>query len=122
MKCKRSSDGRALDHHTLQVIRMQAVKAVREGQTVASVAAAYGLNERTVFRWLSKFVNGGQTALLAKPVPGRPPKVTPEEMRWIARTVRDDTPQQFKFPYGLWTLSVSPEYSCRGAPRVPWTV
>jgi transposase len=44
--------------------------------------------------------------LLAKPVPGRPPKVTPEQMRWIAQTVRDDTPQQFKFPYSLWTLSL----------------
>ena len=44
--------------------------------------------------------------LLAKPVPSRPPKVTPEEMRWIARAVRDDTPQQFKLPYGLWTLSL----------------
>lgn len=29
-----------------------------------------------------------------------------KEMRWIARAVRDDTPQQFKFPYGLWTLSL----------------
>jgi transposase len=85
---------------------MQAVKAVREGQAVASVAAAYGLNVRTVFRWLSQFVDGGQNALLAKPIPGRPPKVTPEEMRWIARAVRDETPQQFKFPYGLWTLSL----------------
>ena len=106
MKCKRSSDGRSIDQHSLQVMRMQAVKAVREGQSVASVAAAYGLNVRTVFRWLSKFASGGQNALLAKPVPGRPPKVTPEEMRWIAQAVRDDTPQQFKFPYGLWTLSL----------------
>ena len=104
MKCKRSSDGRAIDHHTLQVMRMQAVKAVREGQSVESVAAAYGLNIRTVFRWLSKFATGGQNTLLSKPIPGRPPKVTPEEMRWIARAVRVDSPQQFKFPFSLWTL------------------
>jgi hypothetical protein len=30
---------------------------------------------------------------------GRPPEATPEEMRWIARAVHDDSPQRFKFPY-----------------------
>jgi len=49
MKCKRSSDGRKLDHHTLQVMRQQGVKAVREGATVASVAAAFGVSTRAVF-------------------------------------------------------------------------
>jgi transposase len=106
MKCKRSSDGRKLDHHALQVMRQQAIKAVREGQAVASVAAAFGLNATTVFRWLAKFAEGGQNALLAKPIPGRPPKVTAEEMRWIAQAVKDNTPQQFKFEFGLWTLSL----------------
>ena len=47
MKCKRTSDSRKLDHHTLQVLRQQAVKAVREGQVVADVAKAFGLNIRT---------------------------------------------------------------------------
>jgi transposase-like protein len=49
MKCKRHSDGRKLDHVSLQAMRNQAVKAVRNGQTVQSVADAYGLNIRTVF-------------------------------------------------------------------------
>ncbi|MDS4056729.1 IS630 family transposase [Accumulibacter sp.] len=106
MKCKRPSDGRALDHHTLQVMRQQAVKAVREGQTVQSVAAAYGVNERSVFRWLADFADGGQNALLAKPIPGRPSKVNAEELSWIANAVRDHNPQQFKFEFGLWTLSL----------------
>ncbi len=106
MKCKRPSDGRALDHHTLQVMRQQAVKAVREGQTVQSVAAAFGVNQRSVFRWLADFTNGGQNALLAKPIPGRPSKLTAEELSWIANAVRDHNPQQFKFEFGLWTLSL----------------
>lgn len=71
MKCKRTSDGRALAHHTLQAMRQQAVKAVREGQTVQSVAAAFGVNPRSVFRWLADFANGGQNALLAKPIPSQ---------------------------------------------------
>lgn len=106
MKCKRTSDGRKLDHHALQVMRQQAIKAVREGQSVACVAAAFGMNATTIFRWLAKFADGGQNALLAKPIPGRPPKVTAEEMRWIAQAVKDNTPQQFKFEFGLWTLSL----------------
>lgn len=109
MKCKRTSDGRKLDHHALQVMRQQAIKAVREGQTAASVAAAYGLSVTTVFRWLAKFAEGGQNALLAKPIPGRPPKVSAEEMRWIAQAVKNKTPQQFKFEFGLWTLSLMRE-------------
>ena len=106
MKCKRASDGRALDHHTLQVMRQQAVKAVREGQTVQSVAAAFGVNQRSVFRWLADFTNGGQNALLAKPIPGRPSKLSAEELSWIANAIRDHNPQQFKFEFGLWTLSL----------------
>ena len=109
MRCKRTSDGRKLDHHALQVLRQQAIKAVREGQSVAGVAAAYGLNISTIFRWLAKFADGGQNALLAKPIPGRPPKVSAEEMRWIAGAVKNNTPQQFKFEFGLWTLSLMRE-------------
>ena len=59
MKCKRTSDGRKHSHEALQVMRQQAVKAIREGQDVASVAAAYGINVRSVFRWLADFANGG---------------------------------------------------------------
>ena len=108
MKCKRSSDGCALDHHTLQVMRQQPVNAVREGRTVQSVAAVFGVNQRSVFRWLADFTNGGQNALLAKPIPGRPSKLSAEELSWIANAVRDHNPQQFKlkFEFGLWTLSL----------------
>ncbi|WP_157645353.1 winged helix-turn-helix domain-containing protein, partial [Burkholderia ubonensis] len=106
MKSKRTSDGRKLDHATLQAMRQQAVKAIRKGQDVASVAAAYGVNERSAYRWLADFANGGRNALLAKSIPGRPPKVSAEEMQWLAQAVRDHSPLQFKFEFGLWTLSL----------------
>jgi len=109
MKCKRNSGGRAIDHHSLQVMRQQAIKAVREGQTVQSVAAAFGVNIRSVFRWLSDFANGGQNALLAKPISGRPPKISVEEMHWLAQAVRDHSRQQYRFEFDLWTLSLIAE-------------
>jgi hypothetical protein len=37
-------------------MRQQAVKAIREGRDVASVAAAYKAN---AYRWLADFANGG---------------------------------------------------------------
>lgn len=46
-----------------------------------------GMNVRTIFNWLAKFNDGGQNALLAKPISGRLPK-----MRWIAQAVRDNSP------------------------------
>lgn len=87
-------------------MRMQAIMAVKGGQTVSSVAAAMGMNIRTVFNWLSAYADGGQKALQAKPIPGRQAEVSGDEMRLIAQTVKDNTPQQLKFDYGLWTLSL----------------
>ena len=104
MKCKRDSDGRKLDHVSLQTLRNQAVKAVRNGQTVHSVAQAYGLNIRTVFRWLAAFASGGQKALQAKPIPGRPTKLSAEQLSWLVGAIRSHTPQQYQFEFALWTL------------------
>lgn len=106
MKCKRNSDGRKLDHVALEAMRNQAVKAVRNGQTAQSVADAYGVNIRTVFRWLATYVSGGQKALKAKPIPGRPAKLTGAQMSWLAGAVRDHTPQQYQFEFALWTLGL----------------
>jgi transposase-like protein len=55
-------------------MRQQAIKAVCEGQTATRVAAAFGLNVRMVFNWLAKFSDGGEEALLAKPIPRHPPR------------------------------------------------
>jgi len=111
MKCKQDSGGREIDHHTLQVMRQQAVKAVKNGQT----EAAMGVNIRTVFRWLSDFATGGQNAFLAKKITGRPLQWTPDEMCWIAETVtvRDKTPWQMRLEFGLWTLSLIGEFIYR---------
>lgn len=106
MKCKRHSDGRKLDHVSLQTMRIQAVKAVREGQSVQGVADAYGVNIRSVFRWLSDYSSGGQKALQAKPIPGRPRKLSGGQMSWLASTVRRHTPQQYQFEFALWTLQL----------------
>jgi transposase len=90
-------------------MRNQAVKAVRNGQTAQSVADAYGLNIRTVFRWLSAYTSGGQKALQAKQIPGRPTKLSGEQLSWLVGAVRRHTPQQYRFEFALWTLRLISE-------------
>lgn len=85
-------------------MRMQGVKMVRSGTPPSTVAQQFGVSVRAVFKWMAAFAEGGQNALQAKEGAGRPPKVTPEQMQWIANTVRDQTPDQFRFEFGLWTL------------------
>ena len=89
-----------------QALRNQAIKAVRKGRRVADVADAFGVTERTLYRWLARYANEGQRGLENRPRSGRPPKVTAEEMAWIGKTVQEGTPQQLKLPYALWTLSL----------------
>jgi transposase-like protein len=71
----RENDGRKLDHRTLEVLRLRAVEQVQAGAHPEQVAAALGLHRKTVYGWLAKFREGGRDALVAKPVPGRPPKL-----------------------------------------------
>lgn len=70
----KTSDARCLDHQVLQALRERAVVAVEKGYTVDHVAAIFGLNRRTIFRWIADFRVGGMEALLARPIPGRPRK------------------------------------------------
>ena len=87
-----------------QWMRMQGVKMVRSGIPATAVSKHFMVSVRAVFKWVAAFSEGGQNALIAKDGAGRPPKVNAEQMQWVADTVRDYTPDQLKFEFGLWTL------------------
>ncbi|MGH3797437.1 MAG: helix-turn-helix domain-containing protein, partial [Pseudonocardiaceae bacterium] len=72
----RDNDGRKLDHRTLEVIRIRAVERIQAGAHPEDVAGSLGMDRSTVFAWVAKFRAGGVEALRAKPVPGRPPKLS----------------------------------------------
>src|ERR1700761_4601106 len=99
-------DGRDLDAATLTELRRRGVAAVQSGETPEQVAAALGVNLRTVFRWLALYRRGGWGQLDACKRGGRPPKRDERAMRWICRTVANHTPQQLNFPFALWTAEM----------------
>jgi transposase len=99
-------DARALDHKTLEEMRIRAVEAVQRGQRVEAVAETMGLSRSTVFGWMALYRSGGWGSLKARPVPGRPPKITGSQIEWIYKTVAGKTPLQYRFEFALWTLDL----------------
>ena len=99
----RENDGRKLDHVTLEQLRLRAVDAVAAGQYPEDVAATLGMHRKTVYGWLAKAREGGRGALAARPVPGRPPKLSGEQMRRVYTLVCGSDPRQLEFDFALWT-------------------
>lgn len=102
----RANDGRKLDHQTLEGLRLRAVEQVAAGAHPEEVASVLGLHRKTVYGWLAKAREGGISALKAKPVPGRPPKLSPTQMRRVYGIVAGTDPRQHAFEFGLWTRDI----------------
>jgi transposase len=56
-----------------------------------------------VYGWLAKYREGGRDALKARPVPGRPPKLSGEQMRRLYALIAGADPRQLEFEFALWT-------------------
>ncbi len=90
--------------HFTSVVRQRAAVAVVEGMTIADVAAAYGVDRKTVSRWVAKLRDGGSDDLQRKSGSGRPRKLeelTEEELRQIVLPGA----MAFGFETDLWTVS-----------------
>ncbi len=101
-----NTDARALDHVTLTELRKRGVAAVQSGESPTRVAAALGVNLRSLFRWLAEYRRGGWDRLDARKRGGRPPKLAGRALRWIYNTLANKNPQQLKFPFALWTAAM----------------
>jgi transposase len=99
----RENDGRRLDHQTLEQMRLRAVAAVAAGSHPEDVAAALGMHRHTVYGWLAKLREGGPEALKARPVPGRPAKLSAAQLARLYGLIVGVDPRQLQFEFALWT-------------------
>jgi transposase len=105
----REDDGRKLDHQTLEALRLRAVEQVARGVPAAEVGAglaALGLHRRTIYTWLATERAEGRQALRAKPVPGRPRKLSEEQLSELAGLIAESDPRDHGFAVALWTREV----------------
>lgn len=58
--------------HLSSEVRYRAAMAVMDGMPIVDVAAAYGVNRKTVTRWLSRFESEGRSGLDRRDGSGRP--------------------------------------------------
>lgn len=83
--------------------RRLAVERVLDGHSQQEVADFLGVSKGSVSGWMKRYrTAGGWKALLAKPHPGRPPRMTSEQeqevLGWFSRP-----PTEFGFPNEWWT-------------------
>jgi transposase len=102
------TDGRTLAHDTLAEIRKRAVERVQAGESPENVIRTLGFHRSCIYEWLARYRAGGWGALQAKPLPGRPRKITGAQMRSLYRAIAGQTPAQHRFEFALWTLRLVP--------------
>lgn len=102
-------DGRSLDHQTSEFIRKNSVERYLSGEPASEIMASYGLCSTTIYKWLEVYSCGGFDALDAKPISGRPPKLTDEQVAEIRDIVVGGNPGQLGLDFGLWTRRIIAE-------------
>lgn len=84
--------------------RLRAVQLKQDGWYQRDIAAALGVSEVTVSRWLARARDGGIEALLDHPGPGRPPELAPAQRALIPEFLWHG-PEAYGFRGRVWTCA-----------------
>lgn len=79
------------------------MRQIEAGARVEDVAASLGLSRSAVFAWVAAYREGGIEALRAKPIAGRPPKLSGAQLRTLYTLIAGSDPRQYQFEFALWT-------------------
>jgi transposase len=84
--------------------RMQAWRLAQLGWEQRDISAALDVPEGAVSRWLAAARRDGPAALLARPVPGHPPKLATDQLRSLPDSLWHG-PEAYGFRGEVWTCA-----------------
>lgn len=90
--------------YSTQEVRRRAVQAVERGVAVTQVAKVFGVDRRTLHRWLARYRGHGPLGLARKSGSGRPRKLTgldEDDFRWLVL----QPASTFGYETDLWTVA-----------------
>ena len=83
--------------------RRLGVELTLGGDAPEQAAEVLGVSERSVWRWLAAYRDGGEAALATRPGQGRPPKLSPAQAAEVLRWVGGRSACDFGFATDRWT-------------------
>lgn len=110
----------------LEMRRRIAVRMLQQGKGIREVSRAVGVSAASVSRWNKVLQDQGWEALRAKPHPGKPSRLTPEQKERLAEILRQGA-KAAGFPTELWTLQrvaqvIEREFGVRYHPGRVWYI
>jgi transposase len=87
--------------NTSETKRCLAIAAISEGQESDDVAKILQVSKESIRQWLLGFLTKGLSSLIAKPVSGRPPKLTEAQRIELSEMIRQG-PEAAGFPGACW--------------------
>lgn len=82
--------------------RLRAYALKKQGWTQRAIAAALGVTEGAVSQWMHRAREGGEAGLRHRPPPGRPRRLTPEQLAGLPDLLLAGA-EFFGFRGDLWT-------------------
>ena len=90
--------------------RLRAITLLDQGLLPHEVAERLGVDRRSVRRWKRAYRRRGRAGVTARPIPGRPPKLTARQRDAVAhailgrsRSTRTPTAASSRSSSGAWT-------------------
>jgi transposase len=87
---------------TLEWRRHRAIELLDDGKTPAEVADFLDVSRNTVYRWRRRYRRDGRDGIEAKPIPGRPPRLTDRQLEQLFHCLEQGA-RTHGFPSERWT-------------------